>query len=156
MPITSRTAIRASVIYLCLGAAIGALLLVNRWVLLGPAVSALRASHISMLVIGWLTQLIVGVAWWLLPPLRLGSQTSPAQHQRRGQAQRGSEPLFWATLLFLNAGVLMRAVSAPLALWTQTSSLTLLADLGDLLLLAAAVTFVLNLWGRVRAPGRRT
>jgi hypothetical protein len=50
----------------------------------------------------------------------------------------------------------MRTVSAPLSLWTQTSTFARLADLGDLFLLAAAVTFVLNLWGRVREPGRRT
>jgi hypothetical protein len=154
MPTTSRVTIRVSVIYLCLGAALGTLLLVNRWILLGPAVSVLRVSHISILVIGWLTQLILGVAWWLLPPLGIRSRTGDGL-PRRGQAQRGSEPLFWATVLCLNIGVLMRAVFQPLFLLTQVNALGRIADLADLFLLAAAVTFVVNLWARVRGRDQR-
>jgi hypothetical protein len=154
MPTTSRVTIRISIIYLCLGAALGTLLLVNRWILLGPAVSVLRVSHIAMLVIGWLTQLILGVAWWLLPPLGIGSRTGDGS-PRRGQAQRGSEPLFWATVLFLNIGVLMQALFQPLFLLTHVNTLGRIADLADLFLLAAAVTFVVNLWARVRGRSRR-
>jgi hypothetical protein len=154
MPTTSRVTIRISIIYLCLGAALGALLLVNRWILLGPAVSVLRISHISMLVIGWLTQLILGVAWWLLPPLGIRPRTGDGP-PRRGQAQRGSEPLFWATVVCLNIGVLMQALFQPLFLLTQANTLGRIADLADLFLLAASVTFVVNLWARVRGRGRR-
>ncbi len=154
MPTTSRVTIRISIIYLCLGAALGTLLLVNRWIPLGPAVSALRVSHISILVIGWLTQLILGVAWWLLPPLGIRSRTG-ARLSRRGQAQRGSEPLFWATVICLNAGVLMQALFQPLSVWMPVDALGRMAELADLFLLAAAVSFVVNLWGRVRGEGRR-
>jgi hypothetical protein len=154
MPTTSRVTIRISIIYLCLGAALGTLLLVNRWILLGPAVSVLRVSHISMLVIGWLTQLILGVAWWLLPPLGIRHPTDDGL-PRRGQAQRGSEPLFWATVLCLNVGVLLQALFQPLFLLTQVNALGRIAGLADLFLLAAAVTLVVNLWARVRGRGQR-
>ena len=152
MPTTSRLTIRVSIVYLCLGAVLGTLLLVNRWILLGPAISVLRVSHISVLVFGWLTQLILGVAWWLLPPLGIRSRTGDGL-PRRGQAQRGSETLFWATVLCLNIAVLMQALFQPLFIWTQVDALGNIANLADLFLLAAAVGFVVNLWGRVRGRG---
>jgi hypothetical protein len=154
MPTTSRAFVKASVIYLCLGAMLGALMLVNRWIPLDPRLSALRASHISMLVVGWLTQLIVGVAWWLFPPLRIGLHPGMPRPRRRGQAQRGSEPLFWVTFACLNSGVLLASVGEPLAVWTGMDGFRSVAGVSELLWMAAAVSFVVNMWNRVRALGR--
>lgn len=154
MPATSRVFVKASVIYLCLGALLGALMFVNRWLTIDPRLWALRDSHITMLVVGWLTQLIVGVAWWLFPPRKIGLVPGRPRPVRRGQAQRGSEPLFWATFVFLNAGVLLTSAGEPLAAWTGAQVFHSVADASDLLFLAAAVTFVANMWQRVRAVGR--
>jgi hypothetical protein len=156
MPITSRLFVKASFLYLSAGAIIGALLLINRWIPLGSPVLALRASHIEFLLAGWLTQLILGVAWWLFPPMALRPRPDLATPVRRGQAQRGSEPLFWATFACLNAGVLLQAVFTPLYTWTNVQAFNLLAGISGLFLLAAALTFVINMWGRVRELGRRT
>jgi hypothetical protein len=153
MPVTSRTFIKASIVYLALGAVLGALMLINRWIPLGPVASYMRASHIELLVIGWLTQLILGVAWWLFPPLKIGLRTDAPLPVRRGQSQRGSEPLFWATFACLNAGVLLGAVFAPLHSWSRVEALGTLADLADLFLLLAALGFVANMWARVRELG---
>lgn len=155
MPAISRAFVKASLIYLGLGAVIGALLLINRWVFLGSAIGSLRVSHTQFLIVGWLTQLIMGVAWWLLPPLAIGRPPGGPESTRRGQAQRGSSPLFWATLILLNAGILFHSISAPLYSWTQIELFNTLASISDLFLLAAAITFVVNLWARVRELGRR-
>ena len=154
MPTTSRAFVKASLIYLGLGALLGALLLVNRWVFLGTAIGSLRVSHVQFLVVGWLTQLIIGVAWWLFPPLTIGLRPGSPKPARRGQAQRGSEPLIWATFLALNAGILLRSVFAPLYSWTEIGLFNALAGISGLFLLTAAITFVVNLWGRVRALGK--
>ena len=61
MPKTSRTFVQASIVYLCLGAILGALLFINRWLPLEPRIAALKSSHVQLLVVGWLTQLILGV-----------------------------------------------------------------------------------------------
>jgi hypothetical protein len=153
MPATSRVYARASLLYLMLGAVLGALLMINRWLPLGAWVYALKASHVQFLIIGWLTQLILGVAWWLFPPLKSGIRPdgTPA---RRGQAQRGSEPLFWATFALLNAGILLRGLGGPLRAWTPAGWLEGASGLSGLFLLAAAVAFVLNVWARVRALGQ--
>jgi hypothetical protein len=154
MPLTSRTFVRASIAYLCLGAVLGALLLANRWLPLDPRVAALKASHVQFLVVGWLTQLIMGIAWWLFPPLTIGLQSHAPRPVRRGQRQRGSEPLFWATFVFLNAGILLSAVFEPLYGWTQLGAFGFLASVAGIFFAAAAMAFVLNMWGRVRELGR--
>jgi hypothetical protein len=153
MPATSRVYVRASLLYLGLGAALGALLLVNRWLALGAWVYPLKASHLQFVISGWLIQLILGVAWWLFPPLKLGKHPDGTPI-RRGQAQRGSEPLFWATFALLNAGILLRALGIPLQVWTRLGWLEAASGLSGFFLLAAAATFVLNMWARVRALGR--
>jgi hypothetical protein len=154
MPLTSRVSVKASVVYLALGALLGAILLINRWLPLGTGVSALLPSHVQFLVVGWLTQLIIGVAWWLFPPLAIGLREDASLPLRRGQAQRGSESLFWAALACLNIGILLRALFAPLHTWTQIGLFNTLAGLSGLFLLVAAVLFVINLWGRVRELGK--
>lgn len=155
MPTTSRAVVKASIIYLGLGAVLGALLLSNRWLLLSSSISALRISHIQVLIVGWLTQLIMGVAWWLFPPLIIGLRADAPRPVRRGQAQRGSEPLFWATFICLNIGVLLQAVFGPLYSWSQVELFSALANISGLFLLVAALTFVANIWGRVRELGRK-
>lgn len=155
MPTTSRIFIKASVIYLILGAVLGALFLVNHWVPLVPGLLTLRSSHVQFLVVGWLTQLIVGVAWWLFPPLASGLNPGDIQPVRRGQAQRGSEPLFWATFVLLNIGILLQAVFEPAYRWSRLELFRFLTGISGLFLLAAALAFVLNMWGRVRELGRK-
>lgn len=154
MPKTTRVCVKMSLVYLCLGSLLGALLLVlaAAGVPRGAAVSALKASHVSLLLVGWLTQLIFGVAWWLFPALKIRLQPHSLDEHRRGQMQRGSEALFWATFACLNAGVVLQAVLAPLRVAVKSGPLDVLAD-G--LLVAAAVTFVANgMWVRVRELGK--
>lgn len=154
MPTTSRAFVRASILYLCLGAVLGALLLINRWIPLEPRIAALRASHVPALITGWLTQFILGVAWWLFPPLKMGLDATGSPPVRRGQRQRGNEPLFWATFLCLNAGVLLQVLFAPLHSWTRVELFDALTGFSSPLLLVAAVAFVINMWRRVRELGR--
>jgi hypothetical protein len=155
VPATSRTFVKASILYLCLGAILGAFMYINRSVPLGPWVGYVRVTHIQVLVVGWLTQLILGVAWWLFPPLKIGLRTDAPLPVRRGQTQRGSEPLFWATFVCLNAGILLRALFEPLYTWTKIDLFLFLTGISGLFLLLAAIAFVLNMWGRVRELGRK-
>ena len=155
MPSTSRAFVKASILYLIVGAALGALLFANRWFPLEPRIATLKVSHVQFLVVGWLTQLILGVAWWLFPPLSIGLRPGEPKPTRRGQAQRGSEPLFWATFVLLNAGILLRALFEPLYALTQSGVYGLLTGISGLFLLAATLAFVANMWGRVRELGRR-
>ncbi|MGD8397944.1 MAG: hypothetical protein PVG11_03735 [Anaerolineae bacterium] len=154
MPTTARAFVKASLLYLGAGAILGALLFIQRWIPLDTGLLALRESHVQCVVVGWLTQLILGVAWWLFPPLPAGHWLRSRAPERRGQFLRGSEPLFWATFIALNAGILLRAICAPLHVWTQITFFEVLAGISGIFLLAAAATFLFNMWGRVRALGQ--
>jgi hypothetical protein len=154
MPNTSRAFIRASILYLAVGVLLGALLLINRWLLLSPTIAALRTSHVEALIVGWLIQLIMGVGWWLFPPLAIGLRPNSPLPVRRGQAQRGSDALFWATFVCLNVGILLAAIFDPVYRWTNVEVFCILASISGVFMLAAAIAFVVNTWGRIRELGR--
>jgi hypothetical protein len=150
MPITSRVFVKASIVYFVLGAVLGALMLINRSIPLGAWVAYMRISHVQFLIVGWLTQLIMAVGWWLFPPLKIGLRSDSILPVRRGQTQRGSEPLFWAALVGLNVGILLRAAFEPLYSWSKVGFFGFLAGISSLFLLAAVIAFLANMWGRVR------
>ena len=63
MPTTTRVFVKMSILHLAIGATLGAILFIHRWEPLGAGVFALRTSHVQLVVVGWLTQFIMGVGW---------------------------------------------------------------------------------------------
>ena len=108
MPKLTRLSLRAAMVYL-----VAALLV-----------------YVHLLVVGWLTQLIFGVAYWMFP---VYTNANPYRSVRLAWA------MFWA----LNIGLLLR-VAAEIQL---SSSLFVAAALLQWL---AGVAFVVNSWARVK------
>jgi cbb3-type cytochrome oxidase subunit 1 len=67
MPRLSQWMIRAALLYLLLGFTFGALLLTHKGIPLHPALWSWLPAHIEFLLMGWIVQLIMGVAFWILP-----------------------------------------------------------------------------------------
>jgi hypothetical protein len=88
-----------------------------------------------LLVVGWLTQLIFGVAFWLFP-------------KHPSAPPRGSDRLGWICFALLNLGLLLRAVAEPLQGLGRPSARLLVASAVAQLL--AGWAFVINTWPRVR------
>jgi hypothetical protein len=127
MPRLTRWFIRAGLSYLLVSLILGVALAIR------PAdlPSGLRPATFHLLVVGWLTQLIFGVAHWMFPR---ASREQP----------RGTEGLGWAAFALLNAGLLIRLVAEPAGLtgfWLP---------LAGLLQLSAAICWVLLIWPRVK------
>jgi hypothetical protein len=100
-----------------------------------PFLAAVWPTYLHLLVVGWLTQLIFGVALWLFP-----------KHSPR--RPRGDERLGWASFFLLNLGLVLRAVGEPShALGHRVGALLIVAAVAQLL---AGWSFVLNTWPRVR------
>jgi heme/copper-type cytochrome/quinol oxidase subunit 1 len=100
-----------------------------------PFLAAAWPTYLHLLVLGWLTQLIFGVALWLFP-----------KHSRAHP--RGDERLGWASFLLLNVGLVLRAIAEPShALGYRVGALLIVAAAAQLL---AGLAFVLNTWPRVR------
>jgi cbb3-type cytochrome oxidase subunit 1 len=98
MPRLSYLFIRASLVYLVLGFTFGGLILANKAIPFAPMVWALLPSHIEFLTLGWLTQLALGVAFWILPRLT-------------GSAPRGDERWSWAAFFLVNAGIMLNVIA---------------------------------------------
>lgn len=67
MPPLSIRFVRTAFAYLALGFTFGALMLANKGVPFAPALWRLRPAHIELLTLGWVVQLALGVAYWILP-----------------------------------------------------------------------------------------
>lgn len=132
MPHLSVFLVRASLVLLCIGAALGS------WLLAGaPARAgthpALRDTHVALMLFGWLVPFVVGTGYWMLP-------------KHPGSSPRGSPGLGWGAVLTYAAGLGSRV----------TGSLLGLADVraaGTLGLVVGLAGLVLLLWGRVRPFG---
>jgi len=134
VPPVTRWMVRAAMLYLLAALLLGIALqlpLARRI----PALGSIWPTYLHLLVVGWLSQLIFGVAYWMFP-------------RYSAERPRGSEALGWATFGLLNAGLLLRVVAEP---WRAVSGR------GDGLLVvsavlqaAAASTFAANTWPRVR------
>ncbi len=103
---------------------------------------AQRVTVFHLFFVGWLTQLIFGVAYWMFP----------TESRKR---PRGSESLGIAVLVALNVGVVLRVVSEPLLTpSSQQSVWPILLVVGGALQWLAALGFSINIWRRIRGRGR--
>jgi heme/copper-type cytochrome/quinol oxidase subunit 1 len=100
-----------------------------------PLLRVLWPTYLHLLVVGWLTQLIFGVAFWLFPKY---SSAKP----------RGSERLGWTSFVLINLGLLLRLWGEPLALLGGSAAGVLVAS--AIAQLLAGWAFVANTWPRVR------
>jgi hypothetical protein len=131
MPRLSGWFIRASLLYLTAGFTFGALMLSNAGLAFNSHLDQLLPVHMEFLLMGWLIQLALGMAYWILPRNVEGSP-------------RGNATMAWLSLIFLNAGILL--VSANTVFNAAWSAL-----LGRIWETASALVFLLAAWRRVRS-----
>lgn len=136
MPTVTRWFVRSGLLCLLAGL-VGLAALAARPVMGGPPwLGALWPTLLHLLVMGWLTQLIFGVAHWMFP-------------RHSAATPRGNERLMWVAWVALNAGLMLRVIGEPRALLGHPAGALLLAS--ALLHLMAALAFVAHIWPRVRA-----
>ncbi|MFO7170713.1 MAG: hypothetical protein DIU80_022015 [Chloroflexota bacterium] len=146
----ARVFIKSALVYLAASFVVGGLLLANQGLRFSGPLALMLPVYYHLLTVGWLTQLICGVALWMFPPL---SRERP----------RGDERLAWVAYGALNSGLLLRAVAEPLHGWRPHPALGWALALAALLQLLAIWLLVAALWPRVkgratpapRAPGER-
>ena len=100
-----------------------------------PSLQVAWPTYLHLVVVGWLTQLIFGVAFWLFP-------------RYSAERPRGSDRLGWATFVLLNLGLFLRVLGEPRRALGGDAHLTLV--LSSVAQLLAVGAFVLNTWPRVR------
>ncbi len=137
MPKLTRWFIRSALIAFVAALVCAVLLALRNVVDLPAAVGVLTPVYFHLLMVGWVTQLIFGVALWMFPKF------SAAQ-------PRGNERLGWATFWLLNVGLLLRVVSEPLVVLQPGTAAGLVVALSAILQWLAGMGFVINTWPRVR------
>ncbi|MFQ6675299.1 MAG: hypothetical protein ACE5LH_03025, partial [Fidelibacterota bacterium] len=95
MPRLTRWFIKLGLLYLVLSLFLGVLLGGQTFLHLPDSIQAWTRVFLHLFMVGWVTQLIFGVAYWMFP---VHSKERP----------RGREGLAWATFLLLNAGLILR------------------------------------------------
>ncbi|MEZ4867772.1 MAG: hypothetical protein R3C14_40980 [Caldilineaceae bacterium] len=137
MPPVTRTFIKTGLLYFISALVVGLVLVLQPLLALPPWIAALTPVYFHLLMVGWVTHLIIGVAYWLFPVV---SRARP----------RGSDLLAWGAYGLLNLGLLTRVVAEP------NQSVAPSPVWGWLLVAAAfcqwlgGLAFVLNTWPRVK------
>lgn len=140
MPRLSQYFVRSALICLALGFTAGGLILSSKAT---SAVSALVwlwfPAHITLLMNGWLVQLAIGVAYWILP--------------RIAGSDRGRIRWAWASFLALQTGLFLAIVSM-LEIWWPPAKVAFAP--GVLLQATAIPLFIIHAWPRIRAAVAQT
>jgi hypothetical protein len=92
-------------------------------------------------MVGWITQLAIGVAYWMLPRFRKEQRAEP----------RGSDSLAWTVLWLLNVGLVLRVIAEPLYLMGGHTWTKAVMAISGVLQAGAALGFGWLIWGRIRS-----
>lgn len=137
MPTLSRWFIKVGMCYLVAGLAIGGVLLAQPVMSWSRSLQVLNPVYLHFLFIGWVTQVIMGVGYWMFPKQ---SKDNP----------RGSSWLGWVVLITLNAGLVLRAIGEPAVVLAPEAKLGWTLAVASMLLLFAGWGFIFNTWGRIK------
>lgn len=134
MPRLSIWFIRSALTYLVLGFTLGALLLFNKGFPFYPFLWGLLPSHVEFVLFGWTVQLVMGMAFWILPRF----SKSPF---------RGNEKLAWGTFILINVGIWLHVLG------TIGSGSQWLVLTGRVAKALGIVVFAVYLWPRIKGVG---
>jgi hypothetical protein len=140
MPAIARTYVKAAFLYFVAAFLLAALMMLDRWLNFSRWLKLVYLSQLHLLLVGWLTQLAIGVAYWIFPRFLKEQDPQP----------RGSDALGWGVLVCLNLGLLLRFLVEPFYLMGPQSWLAVLMALSGVLQALAALGFGLLIWGRIR------
>lgn len=134
MPRLSTWFVRSSLLYLALGFTFGSLLLFHKGIPLHPMLWGLLPAHIEFVLFGWTVQLVMGIAFWILPRF----PKPPV---------RGNEKLAWSAFVLVNLGIwsLAAASFGPGLPWLILAGRSAQA--------AGVLAFVAHAWPRVKQFG---
>jgi heme/copper-type cytochrome/quinol oxidase subunit 1 len=130
MPRLSVWFVRAALLYLASGFTFGGLMLADKGLHFLPSIWRWLPVHMELLLMGWLVQLAMGVAFWILP-------------RHKEAAPRGNEKLAWLSFGMFNLGIGLVVAEGALGLRGY-------AGLGRGVEVVAVLIFAAVSWRRVR------
>lgn len=141
MPLLTRWYLKSALVYLIASLTLGIVLAVPVSINLPPFVRYLNPAYFHLFLVGWVTQMIFGVIYWMFPII---TRARP----------RGNEQLGWASYILLNAGLLLRVVGEPLNSTNPAAGFGWLLAVSALLQWLGALVFIILAWPRVKEKYR--
>jgi heme/copper-type cytochrome/quinol oxidase subunit 1 len=121
--------IRFSLIYFGIGMTLGGIMLWNKGMPISASIWQLLPMHIELLLFGWVMQLVMGVAFWIMP--------------RYSVAPRyGRVNMAWIAFILFNIG-----------LWAVLIQSQWLILIGRVVMFVSVALFALYLFPRVKPYG---
>ena len=133
MPTLSRYFIRSALIYLGIGFTLGGLILAAKGGFVDGQVWRWLPMHMVLLIDGWLIQLTLGVAYWILPRIHLH--------------ERGRSSWAWSGFVVLQSGLAL-TLTTTLNLWIPAVQLLFAPAL--MLQALGVFLFAVHAWPRIR------
>lgn len=140
MLLIHRLFIKTALVFLLLGSAAGAWMLLEQAGVLPSYPGNLFTIHIHLIGIGFFLMMVCGVAMWMFP--RKSGETR--EHAAR-------DPLAWTTYFLLTGGLALRTVALLIPSLIGGRMLAASAFLQ----IAGVFSFVLVIWPRIYLPGAR-
>ncbi len=103
----------------------------------GFFIGALTPIYFHLLMVGWVTQLIFGMLFWMLPKY---SKEKP----------RGNERLVWVAYILINVGLILCVIGELIVAIKPEWGFGWLLMLSALLQLIGGWAFLVNAWSRVK------
>lgn len=135
MPLLTRWFIKTSLLYLIIS--LGIAVWIATEAVGAQYTGGLSAVFFHFFLVGWVTQIIIGIAYWFLPKY---SRERP----------RRSERMAWAVYWLLNIGLILRGMAEPNFIERQDQYWGYLLVLSAIFQWLAGLFFVINSWGRVK------
>lgn len=129
MPRLSVYMIRTALIHLGIGFTLGALILWNKGLPFAPFLWRLLPVHIHFVIFGWMIQLAMGTAFWILPRFSTGHRY-------------GNERLGWMAFGLVNLSMLIIVLQPFIGFTLEIVSYSAL--------LLSVLCFVLLIWFRIK------
>jgi len=141
MPPLTRWYIKSALVYLAAALLLALVLALPQAAQLPSFIRYLNPAYFHLFLVGWVTQMIFGVIYWMFPII---TRARP----------RGNEQIGWASYILLNAGLLLRVVGEPLNATRPEAAYGWLLVASALLQWLAAVCFVYLAWPRIKEKYR--
>jgi cbb3-type cytochrome oxidase subunit 1 len=137
MPSITRLFVKTALAYFVLALLTGMLITIPPLTAAVPFVGALSPVYFHLFMVGWVTQLIAGVAYWMFPKF---TKEQP----------RGYDSLAWATYWLLNVGLILRVLAEPMQAVNPQPWWGWLIVTAAVLQWLGGLAFVANTWPRVK------
>lgn len=131
MPTVSRAFIKAGIVFFLIAALLGVAMF-----LFEEKTAILTPLFWHSLMLGWITQIIIGVSLWMFPG-------------RSKTEDRKSQRLSWAIFGSLNLALILRLLCEPFAYSADRILINVGLLISSILHVAAAIGYVGEMWPRV-------